>query len=210
MDEYKTDKSYGMIQACKISGGDGKFFGSDVSAYSYIEITLRQGSIKRELGHDWYSAEKDLITVKLTPIQWAEFLTTMNVGYGVPCTVTRVGCEHVPFKDVEKTKIETMEEEIDAESEKLVDVLSSARSIVMELLASNKISKTVGKDLLFKIEGPLSKLREGNKSFYAERRKEEVAKMVTAAKAEVEAFITHKVYSTGIQALKGELPKLDT
>ena len=120
-DESKTTRheSFGTIKAHRIVGHSGFMYGSDVKLDSFIQIEITKNSsveYDRVLGRRTYSSNKkkdSVVAIKMTPAQFAEFITTLNIGNGTPCTIEEIGGERIDqFK-------EEIQGRVDYEIEKL-------------------------------------------------------------------------------------------
>ena len=54
-------ESYGMIGFNRSYGGERYLFGSSIPHNNTITLTIREGSIDRELNRDWYAGENGVI-----------------------------------------------------------------------------------------------------------------------------------------------------
>ena len=110
--DYETHPSWGMIGVNKVNGGSGKnFFGSDIQTNHFIEITIRQAEKGRKFNKDFYCGDTKITTVLLTPLQFAEMITLMNTGDGVPCTIDFTQKQgYIQFKS-EQSKLELIIQE---------------------------------------------------------------------------------------------------
>ena len=59
----EKNPAYGMLAFHRVTGGDPNLFGSSVSHNQKIMLTLKEGSVSRELNTDWYSGGKTLFEV---------------------------------------------------------------------------------------------------------------------------------------------------
>ena len=206
MKDYETDKSWGMIGACKVSGGGKNFFNSDIETPSFIEITLMTAQKARDLKQDWIMGDKVLFKVKLTPIQWVNFLTCMNEGDGVPCTIEYTKEEgRIPFKP-EKPKLDVIYEEHEAVVNSSLDSLNDLEEAIKGL--SSKISKKTYDELLSKVSAAKFVLTDEGLDFARNQAKRELNSMVNQAKANITAYTETKIRDLGMEALRTQLPKL--
>ena len=67
--------------------GPVAFYGSDVKVNNWIQLKVSTSEKRRNLSNDWYFADKTILEIRLSPNQFSELLTTMNVGEGVPATL---------------------------------------------------------------------------------------------------------------------------
>ncbi len=94
--ENKIDHpAFGMIGACRRSG-HSILYGSDFIHHNTVAIRICTSSLTRSLAHDWPHARKGLIEVELSEAQWATFVSSMNVGDGVQCTIKEKDGVSVP------------------------------------------------------------------------------------------------------------------
>ena len=85
-EETKKHPSYGLIRFSRIQGHQ-HFFGSDSRPDSYIELTVSECEHNQDLVQSWYFPRKELVSLRLTNNQFAELITSLNMGSGVPCTL---------------------------------------------------------------------------------------------------------------------------
>ncbi len=201
MKDFETHDSWGMVGICHQHHGGRQLFGSDVTNYNTICLRIKTAQCSRELGRDWIMGDKTLIEITLSANQFADMLTNANVGDGVPCTIEYVAGKGLIKYQPQKPKLEIIEQERDALAEKAVSDIHSSIAMVKELIDKKKISKTIGEELLFNMNGALSHLVGGGKEFYKKQAKQELENMVTEAKRQVQSYVDNKIYSTGLQWL---------
>lgn len=198
----ETHESWGMIGLYHAQSGGSELFGSDVSHHNVMNLTIKQGQCARSLGHDWYSGGELLIEVTLSANQFADLLTNANVGDGVPCTIRyRKDKGAVEYKP-QTPKIETLYAEADEYAENALANIDKSIEKIKELLAKGKIPKQVGQEILDTISRAKSNLVGGGKDYFKKCAREDVDRMLVEAKREVQSYVDHKIYSTGIQALQ--------
>ena len=202
MKEYETHDSWGMVGICHQHHGGRQLFGSDVTNYNTICLRIKTAQCSRELGRDWIMGDKTLVEITLSANQFADLLTNANIGDGVPCTIEYVIGKGMIKYQPQEPKLKIIEEERDALAEKAVLNIRSSLDMVNELIEKKKISKTIGEELLFNMNGALSSLVGGGKEFYKKQAKQEVENMVVEAKRQVQSYVDNKIYSTGLQMLK--------
>lgn len=206
MKEYQTDKSWGMIGACKVTGGGRNFFDSDIETPSFIEITLMTAQKQRSLKQDWIMGDKTLFKIKMTPIQWVNFLTCMNEGDGVPCTIEYTESEgHIPFTP-ERSKLDIIYEEHEAVVNSSLDSLNDLEEAIKEL--APRISKKAYDELLHKVSAAKFVLTDKGLDFARTQAKRELDSMVNQAKANITAYTEMKIRDLGMEALRAQIPKL--
>jgi hypothetical protein len=144
-----------------------------------------------------------LIEVDLSPTQFADLLTSMNVGDGVPCTIRHVACQRMaecPAVD----QREVIEQEFKATTRRASDKASKLVGEVEDLMARSKMTKAE-KERMRELLGFVHREVRDCLPFIQSQFNEAMEKTVTEAKGEVEAFISHKVASLGIEALRRQV-----
>lgn len=168
--EKKQHPSYGMLQLSRSSiGGNGTaLFGSSIMHNDVIRLTISNGFMEREDSQDRYyvktSRKNCIVEVDMSYTQFAEAVTSLNMGDGVPVTITNIGGQPVPqcpYENKQKMMRKEVEEAADsiarklnqqaAEVKKLLDekrVLSkSDREWIVDVLKS--AGRRLGSDLPF-------------------------------------------------------------
>ena len=79
--------SFGMLSFNRTHGGHSNLFGSSIQHNDTIHMVLREGVVTRGLNDDWYVGEDEILEVEMSQSQFAELITSMNVGTGTPCTI---------------------------------------------------------------------------------------------------------------------------
>ena len=201
MSNREKHKSWGMVGFYHNFGSGRELFGSDVTNHNTIRLTVKHAIKHRELGRDWTMGDDIICEVELSALQFAELLTNMNMGDGVPCTIKYTREDgYVDYKS-EKSKIEVIQEERNAEIEKASSNLQEVIGELIELINNKKVPKTVGSELLHKLKCATSNLEGSNYEFYKKQAFNEVAKMVVEAKSQISEHINHKIYSVGLEHL---------
>ena len=100
-DEFEREHpSYGILHISRTSGGTSaiRLFGSPLAThYGTIRLTISKGKWIHGLNHDrYFGMSKDFIEVEMSAAQFADAITSLNMGSGTPCTIRYVGGERVP------------------------------------------------------------------------------------------------------------------
>lgn len=201
--DYKTDKSWGMVGLHRATTiGTEKFFGSDVKTNNVIILTIKQAEKSRSLNRDFVCGKETIAEVVLTPNQFAEMITLMNYGDGVPCTIRFTQKDgFIEFKP-EDNKLDLIlkerEQHINSSFNGLIDTMKT----IQELIEARKISKSVGSDLVIKLSNVIEEIEGRGRDFINNQAKLEIEKMVVEAKQNIQNYIDYKVYETGISTIK--------
>lgn len=209
MDERKriAHESYGLLGITRYTGGNDVMFGSSIKHRNGICIRLYQAEHERSLANDWYYGRDLLFEVNMSQSQFAEMITTPNVGSGVPCTI-----QHVMGKTMEKppfeAKAQTFRDEFVQRAAKITEDGTLYMKEALDIL-ENKT--TLGKGDRKIILDAFAMLKQSIKSdmpFLQKQFHEQMDRTITEAKGEIEAFVEHKVRSVGLEAIRKEMPQL--
>ena len=89
MEDNNREKhpSFGMVGFSRISCGNQRLFGSSIEHDTMIALRVHTAYRTESFGYEHVYADEDIVEVMLSPAQFSELLTTMNIGDGVPCTI---------------------------------------------------------------------------------------------------------------------------
>jgi hypothetical protein len=203
-EEAKRHPSYGNIVIHRTGGHIGRLHGSPLKDHTHaMRITISTASFKHDLGSDWHHAEDELIEVSLSPAQYADLITSPNIGGGVPCTINFVRGQ---------PRIESPPEDEPVEHERVVDAFKQQTAETAERLreAQKKLrvllaKKTLSKDDKEKIDWIVGKALqdvEANAPFMIRMFGEAAEKVVTAFNAEMAASVQSTVERLGFEKLE--------
>ncbi len=197
--EEETHPCYGQISVSKYQG-DSEFFGSNVTHHGGIIIEVCKASYNRHLSHDWTHSEETLVEVRLSPLQFAELITTGMNTQGVPCTIYRDHngrVEQANFTD----SIEQFGNEYNEDVENQIASIKDAMAMVETALSAKSVKKSDLKSIHAKLSAMHTDIKS-NMPYVKKCFTEHVQKSVLEAKTSVESFIDAKVRSLGIKSLK--------
>lgn len=219
--KIKKHESFGMVQFNRISSNiPKKFFGSSVRSGNYIELNLYEAEKLQEGSSIRYFANKTIMKVRLSPNQFAELLTTMNIGSGVPCTIEYIEGKTIEECSDEDNIRELHKKDFKKQIEKATKEVQEAIDDVSKLVEVSKVSFGIKqrKELLQKLNHVLMRLKS-NLPYYHQQFDEAVDKTVSEAKSELDSFANNMITKLGlesldqlkaIQEIKPDLPALDT
>jgi len=205
--DYERHPSFGIIGFHRISHGLGRnlLFGSHLDRHhETIELRVFRASRDHSLAHDTVYAElrgRPLIEVELSPAQFAQLLTTMNVGDGVPCTIRWVNGERMPdVPDEHESEQVKIYKGFQGGLDRMVAALDEKRQRLDEILSKKSFNKDDRKEIRNLVFGIFQYL-ESNASFVLNSFEESAEKVVTAAKAQVDEFVLGALIRAGMEKL---------
>lgn len=207
-DKEHRHPSYGMVQFNRRSNSNGSYlFGSSVTEhYHTVSLKIAHGlAIEDEHGEQRYRACGPIVEVELSAAQFAEAITTMNVGDGVPCTLSRLLGKIVedppkPKTDVERSHAAFEEKmgEFGRRVDKLIVVVEKATEAKGLSVAARKEIR----DAVRMVHQEVS----DNIPFYLRLFTEAAEKIVSVKKAEAEGWLTHALHKAGIEHVRALRP----
>jgi hypothetical protein len=203
--EYIQKPSYGLVGFSRITGTGTPLFGSELRHHTMIALRVHTARVERKLSRDFIYEDKPVVEVWLSEMQFAELLTTMNIGSGVPGTITfRDGVGHIEH-EAEGPKRAQFDSEVAADCKRIANRLAKLEQAV----ANPKIPAGVRKELEELARATRQDI-ESNLPFVQKQFREAMNRTETEAKAAVEGFMVHVITRAGLEALgaKGLLPEM--
>lgn len=207
MSKQKRHDSWVTVQLSRVTG-ERTFFGSSVKSQSWIELKIstaeRDASVS---GQDRITGKGfgNLIEVALSPAQFAELLTTMNYGTGVPGTMTFFNGKRVePYEEIENETTRVMEH-FEKRLVKSVEKLKE-QQIELRKIIQKKALSIADRELVMGVLAKVIQDVESNIPFYMRMYQETTDKIKTQMKSEVESFISNAISSAGLKALQDQKP----
>lgn len=192
-DETVTEHpAFGQIGASRVSG-QAALYDSDFRHQHYMTISIRRSQLHRSLNRDWHFGREEIIQVALTEAQWATFVSSPNMGSGVPCTLQHLHGETIPGLPAPTERIDQFKAEME---EKLAGSIRRIDNMIAG--AKTKAHKT-----------ELEMLRQelvSNLPFVAKQFGEHVETTVEKGKQEIHGYMTSVLQRAGLEALTGGLP----
>lgn len=198
----ETHESYALVSFSRTScNGEGAtLFGSSIKHNNTIRLRICKAELRRNLNSDNYYGGERLIEVEMSPTQFAEAITSMNCGDGVPCTLNQLGRQ-----SMERPKGEAKREQFVGEFKESTDKVASQLDELAEFANRLNDKPTVTKgeraELLERIRMVRQKI-ESDLPFVATQFNKQVSKTVHEAKGEIEAHFLHQVLNLGLAALQ--------
>jgi hypothetical protein len=192
-----THPAYAQISASRVSGGIS-LYGSEFKHHNYITIRIATSELNRHLSNDWPFERDQIIEVAMSPSQWAEFVSSMNMGSGVQCTLQTVQGKSIPQIPNPERKIDQFEREAreaDKESIQWIDEL------IVDIKASKLSQKQ--KDEFTNRLNIIRGRTQNSLAFVLKQFGEHMEATVNKARTEITTFAHNMLVKTGISGLKG-------
>jgi len=201
-------ESFGLLQISRQTCSPAiNLFGSSITHSNLISLTITRAEKHRNLHRDWYFGKTKLVEVIMSDTQFAEAITSMNMGSGTPVTISQVAGERMSAcpeihrrQEIEKEFRRTCK----SVSDKTKEAVTEAKKILSGSGNLKKEDRQKLSDLLYHIQMEM----EHNLPFISKSFEEQLDKTIMEAKGECEAFLTNTVHKLGIEALQNKSPEL--
>jgi len=201
----KTHPSYGTVLFSRRHKGGGKvrLFGSPLSDHATtVTLTIYEAEIGHDLSRDRIHGGDSIIEVELSAAQFAELLTTMNVGCGVPCTICqRQGVGRIKDPPHDEIEIDRVQDSFVGRIEEIRKRVKEKSKQMKELLKKRALSKA-DKDEIQWIVDKIMQDVESNWPYVVDQFNKATERIVVAAKSEIDAFVTTAAQVTGLKQLQ--------
>lgn len=205
--EKKQHPGYGMLQLSRSSiGGNGTaLFGSSIMHNDVIRLTISNGFMEREDSQDRYyvktSRKNCIVEVDMSYTQFAEAITSLNIGDGVPVTITNIGGQPVPqcpYEDKQKM----MRKEV---ADSIARKLNQQAAEVKKLLDEKRVLSKSDREWIVDVLKSAGRRLGSDLPFLNELFQEQMDRTVTEAKGEFESYLQNKMNSIALEALAGRI-----
>jgi paraquat-inducible protein B len=164
-------------------------------------MTVKSGSIERSLNRDWYMGHKTYLEVEMSYSQFAEAITAMNIGDGVPVTLRYLNGERISNPEFTNKRLQ-FENEIQERINTLNNTLKKLTEDAEDILTNKKsLNKSDRESIISQIK-MLRQEVNSNIPFVMTSFNEQMDKTVSEAKGEIEAFTQNKLHSLGLEKLE--------
>jgi len=200
--ELEKHDSYAMISFARTSSNQGtNLFGSSILHSNTIRMRVKRGEVNRYLNSDWFHGGEELIEVEMSMAQFAEAITSLNMGEGVPVTLLSFNqqrsesCPHINKRLQIEQEFEKSVKELSARLEELTRATKN-------ILNEKKPLSKANRDTILREIDALKMAVNSNIPFVQRSFNRQMDKTVSEAKGEVDGFVMNKIISTGIEGLE--------
>ena len=187
--------SYGMLGFSRRSGSVGSsLFGSSIQHRDTIVMTLKHGALGRHLNSDHYFGKGVIAEVEMSYSQFAEAITAMNIGDGVPCTIRFTEKDGYVSERPFVSKQEQFEQEFANHLDNIKKQAANTINEVKEIFDKKSVGKGDKEEILKKLNNIAMQIGINTEFVYSQFN-EQMDKTVMEAKGEIEAFCQNKINS---------------
>jgi ElaB/YqjD/DUF883 family membrane-anchored ribosome-binding protein len=214
----ETHPSYGIIGISRVSSTRSRLFGSEVDHMHYLDLHIAEARRVVNTPNEFIMSDRELIRVSMTEAQFAQMITSPNIGDGVACTIERfTGDKDEPWLTEFGTRPDPPSPEhytqkfkaaMGERADLIKESLDTARTYVNELLDGvTKPSKTNLKELQSRLECALRQV-EANLPYVMNEMEESIEKRMATAINEFESYVAFSLQRKGLEGLASQAPRL--
>lgn len=195
--------AFGMISAARVSGGI-TLYGSDFVHQNFVMVRINRSYLMRDLYRDWPGGGGEIVEVAMSEAQWATFVSSLNMGNGVSCTLRFVKDEglmpDIPVRTEEAEARRDFDQKAKDMGAKVQRTIAQIRDGI-----GSRLSGKVKDELLEDLDRLKRDLMD-SLPFLAKSFEEHLETTVESAKIDVDAFIHAAIQRAGLATLGGEAP----
>jgi hypothetical protein len=195
-EEEERHESYGVVSLSRrMNSGGMHLFDSPVDPLSTISVSIFEARPSfSKVGGSMRRSGRKICEIEMSATQFAEWITTPNVGSGVSCTI-RYQWDGEELRRMEDPPRQTSEPQKlrDAFVEEVKERRASLGEVVTriaKMLDQGKVGKARKAEILDELR-QFGRLFDDTTPFMMERFEESVAETVQSAKTEFAAYVDH-------------------
>ena len=185
--------------------GQKALFGSSIKHHDTITLKIFPAFIDRDLNMDRYFPEaRPYIEIEMSQSQFAQAITSLNMGAGVPVTLRRLHDQYIepcPFVDKREQFNNEFREDMNALTRKITEATKHVEKLIEEKRTFNKADKD---QILSALKSVTSQLASHYPYMYS-MFNEQMDKTVTEAKAEIESHLQARMEDMALKVAGQEM-----
>ena len=181
--------------------GQQAMFGSSIKHHDIITLRISPAYMDRDLNYDRYYAENHpYIEINMSQSQFAQAITSLNMGAGVPVTLRQINGEYIepcPFVD----KREQFSNEFREDMNELTKKIKETTKAVEDLIQNKRTFTKADKEQILSTLHSVSQQLSSNYPYMFSMFNEQMDKTVTEAKAEIESHLQARMEDVALKAM---------
>jgi hypothetical protein len=172
-------------------------FDSEIRHPQTVVLTIEGATRERDLNRDWIHADsRPIVEIEMSMAQWADLISSFGNGGGVPVTIRRTQNEVFVPELPYAPRLAQSQAEVEGAADRMFEEVKAKLAAVEE-----KPTKANIRALRIALDNATP-----NVGFAAESLTEHVEKVVTKARADIEAMVTLASEHAGLEA--GDRPRI--
>lgn len=181
--------------------GQQALFGSSIKHHDITTLRISPAYMDRDLNYDRYYAENHpYIEINMSQSQFAQAITSLNMGAGVPVTLRQINGEYIepcPFVD----KREQFSNEFREDMNELTKKIKETTKAVEDLIQNKRTFTKADKEQILSTLHSVSQQLSSNYPYMFSMFNEQMDKTVTEAKAEIESHLQARMEDVALKAM---------
>lgn len=194
--EIETHPAWAVARFNRFSGGQSRYFDSDIRHTNGIYLQIDRAERHRHLKMDWIHGKEQLIEIRMSEAQFGALVSSFGNGSGVPVTLTYVDRERMPDID-DVPRLEVSRREVGEAAAKGAETVRRAAAAMAAAVNAEKTSKKALREALRSLELAIDHL-PADLEFAAKSLHEHTENIVTKARADVEAMVDARAAEFGV------------
>ncbi len=191
----ETHPAFGLAVVHRSTSTPGEvLFQSDLRHTETITLEVHRTERQRSLARDWTHPRETVVEIQMSLAQWGALVSSQGIGSGVPVTIRRTETEiQVPGLPYE-SRLAVSIDEVKGEAAALIERANVTLEALNAAIATGKIGaiKAAARDHSLAIQHV-----ESNSEFYVKSMAKAAEKVVSNARADIEAHILNATRLTG-------------
>jgi hypothetical protein len=200
--------SFGVINISRgVCSNKMNLFGSSIQQRTFMRIDISKAVLVRNIGRDYIMSDHGvpIISVYLSPSQFADAITSLNQGEGTPCTINFVDGHEVKEAILENKRVQ-FDNEFEDKMREVTSATNEFYTKIEAILSKPSIGKH-DRELILKQLDQLKMQIESNVPFIKRQFTEQMDETVVEAKNEILNFLEDRIKTLGLEAHKREIQK---
>lgn len=208
-DTHWEHPSWAVVQVGRVSGL-ADLFGSALQHQHYIKLSIgRAQKIVSDNGEEraFGGLRGEIVEILLSEAQWAQLLSSMNMGQGVPCTLNYLDKKKVPECPPSRLSAQ-FHEAVQEDVKKLALQLQELQQVMSERFSDKRaLTKDEKNELLGRANSAIRTLTD-KLPFIQQMFQEKLEEQVAGAKIEIDSFLAFKAQLLGFQEITDKVASL--
>ncbi len=205
MKDYKKHPSFANLYIGRSQcSGQRALFGSSIKHSDIITLKISPAYIGRSLNSDHYYADtQPYIEIDMSQAQFAQAITSLNMGDGTPVTLRRLNGQFIdecPFED----KRTQFDNEFSIEMNEMAKKFDNDIRDIESMMEQKRNFTKADKEKILAAFHNVQHTLGSNMPFLFSQFNRQMEKTVTEAKAEVEGHIRSRMDDFAMQSLRAE------
>lgn len=206
-DNIYAHDAFGQISIFRSSGGKSALYGSDIKHNTVVNIRIHTSKLHRGLSRNWYGQDKLIADIEMSEAQWATFVSSFNIGSGVPCTLKFVNGDNEYRPHIENLNVsELFNQEAKIKLDKSVETLKILKKKLTDGMSG--LSQTKRNEAINHVDAAIRELAS-NFPFVMDQFEEYIKDSIESAKTEVHSYVNSTLRDMGLEKLTNDVVSIE-